>query len=443
VIQKLGAGRGWGVNVLPTGRLLFLLSAAALLFPVNASAALAVDALLLLLFAADALLVPGASAFRVERTAPSRVALGAELEVGLQVENGSRRPVRVRVTDDLPPILVREDGDVRETVVRPGRPERLHYQVRADRRGDAFWGDLHLRLMGPLGLAWRQRRVARQDPVRVQPGVAEVRRYRLLAMHNRLREAGFRAVRQRGEGGSFESLREYVRGDDPRTMDWKASARRGQLIVRQFEVERRQNVMLMIDAGRLMTQQIGGRERLDFALTAALLLADVASLHGDLVGLMVFSDRVMQYLPPAKSSLSRLADALGDVYARMAEPNYPAAFSYLGQQLRRRSLLVMFTDIIDPKASQALVAHLGRAAARHLPIAVAIRNPDLEATAALAPNEEADVFRRAAAEELLQARATALAAMQRSGVLVADTRPTDAVPTAVNRYLDVKRRGLL
>lgn len=431
------------MNVLPTGRFLLLLAAAALLFPLNPAGALGLDALLLLLFAADALMVPGPEALRVERAAPGRLSLGADAEVALHLENDTARPVRVRVTDDLPPILVREGGDTRELVVRPGRDDRATYRVHADRRGDAFWGDLHLRLMGPLGLAWRQRRIPRQDPVRVQPGVAEVRRYRLLAMHNRLREAGFRAVRQRGEGGSFESLREYVRGDDPRTIDWKASARRGPLIVRQFEVERRQNVMLLIDAGRLMTQQIGGRERLDHALSAALLLADVASLHGDLVGLMVFGERVMQYLPPSKATLSRLADALGEVHARMAEPNYPAAFTYLAQQLRRRSLLVMFTDIIDPKASQALVAHLGRAAERHLPIAVAIRNPELEATAALEPRDEADVYRRAAAEELLQARATALAAMQRSGVLVADTRPTDAVPTAVNRYLDVKRRGLL
>jgi uncharacterized protein (DUF58 family) len=431
------------MNVLPTGRLLALLAAAALLFPLNPAAALGVDALILLLFALDAVMVPGEEGLRVVRSAPGRVSLGADAEVRITLENESKRPLRVQVTDDLPPILVRTGGEVRETVIRPAHDARLTYQVHADRRGDAFWGDLHLRIQGPLGLAWRQRRLVRQDPVRVQPGVAEVRRYRLMAMHNRLREAGFRAVRQRGEGGSFESLREYVRGDDPRTMDWKASARRGQMIVRQFEVERRQNVMLLIDAGRLMTQQISGRERLDHALTAALLLADVASLHGDLVGLLVFSDRVLQYLPPAKSTLSRLADALGEVHATMAEPNYPAAFTYLSQQLRRRSLLVMFTDIIDAKASAALVAHLGRAAERHLPIAVAIRNPELEATASLAAVEEPDVFRRAAAEELLQARATALTAMQRAGVLVADTRPTDAVPAAVNRYLDVKRRGLL
>ena len=433
--------REWAPGVLPSHRFLIVLAGAALLHPLSTAGALAADALLLILLAADAILAP--RALRVERRAPRRVSLNAEAEVTLSVQNNGPRPVHLRITDDLPPILTRLDGDVRELTIRPGHTDRATYRVRAARRGDALFGDVHLRVLGPLGLAWRQRRIPREDAVRVQPGVAELRRYRLLGLHNRLRDAGFRAVRQRGEGGSFESLREYVRGDDPRSMDWKASARRGQMIVRQFQVEKRQNVMIAIDAGRLMTQKIGGQERLDYALTAALLLADVAALHGDLVGLLVFSDRVTQYLPPSKSSLSRMADALGDVHAKMVEPNYPAAFTYLAHQLRRRSLLVMFTDIIDARASSALVAHLGRAAERHLPIAVAIRNPELEAAATLDAKDEADVYRRAAAEELLQARAAALAAMQRAGVLVADTRPTDAVPSAVNRYLDVKRRGLL
>ncbi len=435
------SARDWGPRILPTHRFLLLVAGAALVFPLSVPAALALDALLLVFFVADALMAP--RALRVERRAPARVSLGAEAQAVLTVRNEGPRPVRLQVTDDLPPLLSRLDGDVRTLQIRPGHEERAAWRLRAERRGDDAYGDVHLRVAGPLGLAWRQRRVPRSDAVRVQPGVAELRKYRLLGLHNRLREAGFRAVRQRGEGGSFESLREYVRGDDPRTMDWKASARRGALITRQFQVERRQNVLIAIDAGRLMTQKIGGQERLDYALTAALLLADVAALHGDLVGLLVFSDRVTHYLPPSRASLSRMADALGEVHAKMVEPNYPAAFTYLAHQLRRRSLLVMFTDIIDARASSALVAHLGRAAERHLPIAVAIRNPDLEAAAALDAKDDADVFRKAAAEELIQSRAAALAAMQRSGVLVADTRPHDAVPSAVNRYLDVKRRGLL
>ncbi|MDB4950598.1 MAG: hypothetical protein JWM27_3247 [Gemmatimonadetes bacterium] len=431
------------MSFLPTRLLLWLLAAAAPLFLLGATAGLVADAALLLAAAADAAMAPPARRLRVERAAPERVSLGGTASVRVTVAHPGGRALRVRVTDDLPPLLVRVGGDVAEVRVPAGREGVLAYGVRADRRGDAAYGDVHLRVLGPLGLAWRQHRVPRRDPLRVQPGVLEVKRYRLLGLRNRLQEAGFRPNRQRGEGGSFESLREYVLGDDPRTMDWKATARRRVPMVRQYEVERRQNVLLAIDAGRLMTQQVAGRERIDFALASALLLADVASLHGDQVGLLVFADRVEQYIPPARTSLSRLADALGQVHARMVEPNYPAAFTYLARQLRRRSLLVLFSDVIDATASAALVAHLTRAAGRHLPLVVALRNPELEATAALRPRDEAEVFRRAAAEELLQVRAHALAAMQRAGVIVADARPQDAVPAVVNRYLDVKRRGLL
>lgn len=431
------------MSLFPSGRWLALLAAASPLFLLSPEVALGVDVVLLVLLVLDALSIPAAELLTAERRAPARVSLGAQAEVEVRLDNRTARRVRVRVTDDLPIVLERVGDDVHDVWVPARHEERVRYAVKTVRRGDGVFGDLHLRVAGPLGLAWRQRRTPRADAVRVIPGVLEVKRYRLLGMRNRLREAGFRSVRQRGEGGAFESLREYVRGDDPRTLDWKASARRGGLIVRQFELERRQNVVIVIDAGRLMTQKVGDRERLDYALTAALLLADVARVHDDAVGLLVFSDRVETFIPPARNSLTRLADALGEVHAKMVEPNYPAAFTYLARQVRRRSLLVLFTDLIDPLASAAVVSQLSRAADRHLPLAVAIRNPDLEAAAAQPATDEASVYRRAAAEELLQARAAALAAMQRAGVLVADTRPGDAVPAVVNRYLDVKRRGML
>jgi uncharacterized protein (DUF58 family) len=431
------------VSLLPSGRWLALFAAAAPLFVLSVPVALGVDAVLLLLLAIDALSIPRGDRLTVTRRSPPRISLGAQAQVEVRMDNRTGRRVRVRVTDDLPPILERLGDDVADVWLPALREESVPYAVRTLRRGDGVFGDVHLRIAGPLGLAWKQRREGRANSVRVVPGVLEVKRYRLLGMRNRLREAGFRSVRQRGEGGAFESLREYVRGDDPRNLDWKASARRGGLIVRQFEMERRQNVVIAIDAGRLMTQKVGERERLDYALTAALLLADVAGVHDDAVGLLVFSDQVEAFLPPARKSLARLSEALGQVHARLVEPNYPAAFTYLGKQVRRRSLLVVFTDIIDPLASAAIVSQLSRAADRHLPLVVAIRNPDLEAAAALEPTDDAAVYRRAAAEELLQARAAALAAMQRAGVLVADTRPGDAVPAVVNRYLDVKRRGML
>lgn len=428
---------------LPTRRFLALVAGAAALHLAGLLPALVVDALLLGAFLLDLALTPRPGELLVERSLPARVPLGATLEATLTLRNLSDRPLRVQLTDDLLPPLARIGEETLSAEI-PARGEaRLHYQARAERRGEATIGAIHLRLLGPLGLAWTRRRERREERVLVQPGMAEVRRLRLLGLRHRLRDAGVRNVRLRGEMGAFESLREYVPGDDPRTVDWKATARSSTVMVRQFEAERSQQVLLAIDAGRLMTERVGERERMDHALSAALVLADVASLSGDRVGVMVFSDRVHYYLPPARLSLSRISEVLSRVEPRLVESDYPGAFAYLARQLRRRSLVVLFTDVIDAGASSALLAHVTRAAHRHLPLVLAMRNTALEADATVPVESEGGAFRRAAEEELLQARAAALAVIKRAGVLVADVRPQDAAPAAVTRYLEVKARRLL
>jgi uncharacterized protein (DUF58 family) len=431
------------VPILPTRRFIALLAGASVLFLVGTLPALLVDGVLLAGLLFDALRVPRRDRLELERSVDDRIPLGSTSDIVHTIRNLSRRPLELRLTDDVMPPLARSGPPVLAATVAPGRERTLRYTVRAQRRGEAIVGDLHLRLRGPLGLAWVYRRDRRSDRVLVRPGVLEVRRYRLLGLRHRLREAGMRNVRMRGELGAFESLREYVAGDDPRTVDWKATARSTTVMVRRYEVERGQPVVLVIDAGRLMTEQLGDRERIDHALSAALLLADVASHSGDRVGLLVFSDRIHQFIPPARVSLARMSEALSRVEPSMVEPNYPDAFAYLARHLRRRALLVVFTDVIDQGASSALTAHLARATARHLPLLLALRNPALETAAAAPVSDEAGAFRRAAAEELLHARATALAGMRRAGVLVADASPHDAPHAVVNRYLEVKARGRL
>jgi uncharacterized protein (DUF58 family) len=298
-------------------------------------------------------------------------------------------------------------------------------------------------VLGPWGLAWRQFRVRASASVTVQPGAEELRKQRLGGLRSRLAREGLRRQRQWGEGSAFESLREYSEGDDPRSIDWKATARREEVIARRYRTERSQNVMIVIDGGRLMTEQIDDRERIDHALSAALLLTEAARAHGDRVGVMVFDEQVRSFLPPATPRLSRIADLLAGVQPRFVEPNYPFAFTYLARHLKRRSLIVVFTDIIDARASSALLAQLARSAVSHLPLIVALRNPGLELAAGAPVASDADAFRRAAAEEMLRARAVALGGMKRAGVLVVDAEPGQAIPDTLSRYLEVKRRGML
>jgi uncharacterized protein (DUF58 family) len=430
------------VPLLPSRRLAAFIALAAAAFLIGTGTALAIDAVLMLAITAEAILLFRQPLPLLERSAPQRIALGGSAEVAWELHNTADMPRRVAWTDDAGPGIERVGEAVLEATIPPrGRLSRATTFLGSE-RGTTTLGDAHVRVLGPLGLLWRRFRVPLRDGIMVQPGLRELHRHRLLAMHQRT-GAGARRVRQVGEGREFERLTEYVRGDDPRRIDWKATARRGGLIVRQYEAERSQSIVLAIDAGRLMMERFADRERLDHALAAALVLADTASLRGDATGVLLFADRVQAFLPPARNPLSRIADTLAAVDARRVEPDYPAAFRYLGRQLRRRSLVVLFTDVIDTRSSAALLEQLSISARRHLPLIVAMRNVELEAAALATVGTEEDAFHRAAAEELMQARAIALAGIRRQGVLVADVRPEAAIAEALSRYLEVKRRGLL
>jgi uncharacterized protein (DUF58 family) len=430
------------VPLLPSRRLAGLIALAGAAFILSTTLALALNALLIALIIADAVASYRLPVPQIERFAPPRLPLGGTVDVPVELRNSARVSRRVLWTDDPGPGLQHAGDDVVHTELPANGVVRLASTLEAAERGTTHIGDLHLRVLSPLGLLWRRVRVARRDRVTVQPGLRELRRHRLLALHHRI-DLGPRRVREVGEGREFERLREYVRGDDPRRIDWKATARRGEPIVRQYEAERSQSIVLAIDAGRLMSERFDGRERLDHSLAAALVLADAAAVHGDGVGVLLFADTVQAYLPPARNPLSRIADVLATVETRRVEPDYPGAFRYLSRRLRRRSLVVLFTDVIDVRASAALLEHLGASARRHLPLIVAMRNVELEAAATAGVRDQRGAFQRAAAEELLQARAVALNGIRRRGVLVTDVRPEAATTETLARYLEIKRRGLL
>jgi uncharacterized protein (DUF58 family) len=394
----------------------------------------------------DALRAPGAADVAVERELAPTVGLGERGDGVYHVRSRWPRALRVTLHDALPPALARVDGEPAGGVVAAGGELSLPFAVVGGARGMHPAGPVAVRVAGPLGLLDRWLRYAPGDAVTVVPSLAGVRRYRLLALQHRLRDVGVRSTRRRGEGTSFSNLREYAVGDDPRRIDWKATARRGKAITREYTVEQGQTVVIAIDAGRLMTQLAGARPRFEYALSSALVLADVAISSGDQVGLLLFDDEVRAFVPPARGrvALQRLRDALVPAQATMAEPDYAAAFRTLATRHRKRSLVVLFTDVIDPRSSQAVIAHTTRGAARHLPLVVALRN-DALASAALPAGRvtPAALFESAAAEELLSLRDEALLRMRQAGVSVVDVSPTTMTAAVVNRYLEIKARGAL
>ncbi|MEJ7810561.1 MAG: DUF58 domain-containing protein [Gemmatimonadaceae bacterium] len=458
---------------LPTRR---LAAAIALLAPLwllaytraGALPALAAFAIVALAALRDALWLPSARDIEVETTLPETVGIGDRVASEYRVRSRWPARLRFRLHDALPDALERTPEAAAAPLVPlvgwasdgPAIPLAAHEEValpvtvEGRRRGTYGVGTVVLRVIGPLGLAQRSLSYTlraddgseRAREVTVTPSLSGVRRYRLLTVQHRLRDAGVRALRKRGGGTSFANLREYSVGDDPRRIDWKASARRQKLVTREYAVEQGQTVVIAVDAGRLMTQLADPLPRFEYALSSALVLADVAIGSGDLVGLLVFDDEVRAWVPPARGlpALQRLRDALIPAQTRMVEPDYALAFRTLASRHRRRSLIVLYTDVIDARASQSLIAHTARSAARHLPIVVALRNDRLVAAAVPDPfSGTAALYESAAAEELLSARDDALLRMRRAGVSVLDVSPQRLSAAVINRYLEVKARAAL
>jgi uncharacterized protein (DUF58 family) len=432
---------------LPTARLAKLAAATALLVAagavVPAVAWIGFAALGALLVAAvvDWAALPHADAFRVERVERTVLSHGAVEPVAVDVRL-SRGRVTARGAEDLPHGLDRVADPAAADVA--DAPTRFVTSVRAAKRGTHALTAFHLRWKSRWGLAERQAAFELPATLRVYPGVRAVAQATRFLLRGRREESGLRRARRRGEGTSFESLREHVRGEDPRFVDWKATAKRAKLIARHYEVERDQSVMLLVDCGRWMTAEVGGATRLDRVLEACVLLAKVAVSRGDRVGLLAFADEVLAFAPPAKgrAAVDAVVAATFEIQPRLVESDYAGAFAHLAARRRKRSILVLFTDVMSRDASRAVVAECVRSARRHLPLAVTLRDVDLHRRAASVPADAAAAYRQAAAEELLLEREQALAAMRGAGVHVVDVEPARLSPAVIDRYLEVKERLL-
>ncbi len=393
---------------------------------------------------ADALATAPAGRLSVERCCPASFSERSPATVALRVRNGSAQRLRVEVRDDVPGHLG-QVADPPAVTVAPGATGETAYPVTPPRRGRARLGGVTLRWRSPLGLFDRQAHYPLEREIRVYPNLRALQRGDLRQQAGRRLEAGLRTARLRGAGTEFESLREYQPDDEYRRIHWGATARRGRLVTRQVEVERSQTVILGLDVGRLMTCRLDDRTRLDHALDAALLLASIAVQLHDQVGLLVFAEEPLTWLPPGRgrAQVSRLLDAVFDLEGRLVEPDYGAALRLLRLRQRKRSLVVLFTDLVDSVASESLLTWASALRPAHLPIVVSFTDPTTLALARQWPAEAADVYERALASQVLSDRALALDRLRAHGLGVVDAPPAQAAGELVDRYLDAKLRLLL
>jgi uncharacterized protein (DUF58 family) len=439
------------MTLLPTQRLAVVAAVASLvvwLLPGEKIAGvwwvLAANAGLLVLAAVDAMLGPSPNRLVVDRLLPAGMTLGGEADLTWTVRNTTGRSARIRLSDELAPSL---RASTREAGGRlPGRGTlQATVKLRPARRGRFRPRRVVVRVEGPLGLGARQ--AVRQVPgeLRVFPSFRSKDEAELRIRKARMLEVGLRSARGRGGGTEFEQLREYGIDDEFRRIDWAATARSGKPIVRTYRSERNQTVLVLLDNGRVMAGRVDGVPRVEHAMDAVMALTTVATGLGDRCGLVAFDREVRAVVPPRHGSgqLARVVEALYNLEPALVESDYAEAFTETLARFRRRTMLVILTDLVEQSVNEWLIPALPLIVRDHLVVVAAVSDPDVARWAAAAPEESAGAYRRAAALSAVADRQRTTARLRGLGATVVDARPGRLAPTLADTYLNIKATGRL
>lgn len=379
----------------------------------------------------------------VKREAPETVSLARQVTVTLEVKNELRRKLTLSINDAVFEHAETEGMPVK-IEVGAGLVRRGTYRLRAMQRGAQTIGDHWVRYSSPAGFWIRQVRIEAATKMRVFPDVQAVRHYELLARTNR-DVMSSRVMKMRGGDTEFERLRDFLPDDEFRRIDWRATARRDKLTVREFQIERNQNVVFMLDCGRLMTAVWDDLTALDYALNATLMLSHVAIRRGDQVGLIAFDEKVSRIIKPRSGTKAsnQLIQATYDLFPKMVESDFEGAFKTLKLHVRKRTLVVFITHAIDEQTARRIQVLSRDLLPTHLPLCVLLKDRELEERASMKAHSEEEICIQAAAAEMLLWRDRLSRELTRAGVLVLDVLHQQLTGALVSRYLEAKARGLI
>lgn len=402
------------------------------------------DLLIFFLWAIDLAALPRPSKLTVIRAWRDPVALSVESKPSLTVTNASNRTIHVRLVDEVPSELRSAPAELSITAA-PQRSVKVEYSILPTHRGHLALQNVYLKYQSPLRIAERWARVPLAQTVLVYPNLDDAKRHAIYLVRSRQIEMEKRYTRLRGMGRSFESLREYQDGDEFRDICWTATARRGKLVTRLYEIERSQTIWIVLDCGRLMRTRVSGLSKLDYACNAALAVAQVALYSGDRVGLLAYGRSIRQRVPAARGSahLMQITRQLALAHEEESEADHLLAASRLLTDQKRRSLVIWITELAETAMTPEVMEAAFTLIHRHLVLFVVIGQPDMSELAARRPENAQQMYEIAAAQEILHRRELLLARMRERGALALETISSNLSTTVVNSYLEVKQRSQL
>ena len=408
------------------------------------AAQLALLALLLALLSDILILFRSPAGLLARREAPARLSNGDDNHIRLYLNNRYPFTVQVLAIDELPVQLqIRDFGY--HLALSPGQERALDYTVRPLRRGEYHFGSLNLFAASPVGLVRRRYRFELAQMLPVYPSFVQMRKYELLAISNRLSEAGVKKIRRVGHTMEFEQIREYVSGDDYRTINWKATARRHNFMVNHYQDERSQQVYSVIDMGRVMKMPFQGMSLLDYAINASLVISNIAVRKQDKAGLITFSHKIGSILPADRKPLqmNKIIEVLYRQETDFLESNYELLFSTLLQKLKQRSLVLLFSNFETLGALKRQLPSLRRIAGRHVLVVIFFENTELRALLeAPAAGTEA-IYHQTIAAHFAYEKKQIVKELQRFGIYSILSPPEQLSVNTINKYLYLKARGFI
>ncbi|HUQ66031.1 MAG TPA: DUF58 domain-containing protein [Flavitalea sp.] len=379
---------------------------------------------------------------KARRILPERLSNGDDNKIQIILVNDYSFRAGTRIIDELPVQFQRRDFMLRD-IIPSGEQHTLTYILKPVERGEYIFYDLNVFVYTPLNLVVRRYKIPSQQMVKVYPSYFSLRKYDLLAYSNNLSESGNRRIRKIGQSVEFEQIREYVSGDDIRTINWKATARKGgHHMVNNYMDERSQQVYCIIDKGRVMKMPFEGMTLLDYAINASLILSRVALLKQDRAGLVTFSETIGQVLPAERraNQMNNILETLYDQKTLFGESNYEKLYALLRTRISQRSLIVLFTNFESLTALQRQLPYLRSIAKIHLVLVVFFENTELRQLTEAPVDDIESLYTRTIAEKFVHEKRLMVKELQQLGIFTILTAPEHLTINTVNKYLELKAR---
>ncbi|MGN6293371.1 MAG: DUF58 domain-containing protein [Chitinophagaceae bacterium] len=398
--------------------------------------------LLIIVVVIDALLVYGKKdGIVAERQTTDRFSIGDENKVVLSIRNNYSFPASMGVIDELPDQF-QERNWRRKLKIAGQSTDEIVYYLRPTTRGEYMFHDINVFVTAPLKLVKRKYVFPAEQAVKVYPSYIQMRRYHLLAVANRLQELGVRRMRQLGHSMEFEQIKEYVRGDDYRTINWKATARKEALMVNNYTDERSQQIYCMINKGRVMKMPFSGMTLLDHAINASLVLSNVALVRQDKAGLITFAENLDSFVQADKkpTQMNHVLETLYKQQTRFLEPDFEKLFSVIRTRITNRSLLVLFTNFESMESLERELPALRKIARYHLLLVVFFENTELQALTEQKVTTLEDIYIKTIAEKFAFEKRLMVKELQKNGILSVLSSPENLTVNTINKYLELKTR---